>query len=74
MFLKLHTYLHESPFGSHETSESGHQNCIVLKPVVRTNQDEKYAVSKVSGFVWTGLQMHHSVTFGKFYHVSCMPR
>ena len=34
-FLKPHTFLNESFLHPHETSESGHRTCIVLKPLSR---------------------------------------
>ena len=35
IFSKPHTFLHERTFGPHETSESGHRNRIILKPLSR---------------------------------------
>ena len=81
MFLKLHTLFTRIAlrFTRNQWIGSSKLYCFeaALQSGLKPRPDEsgwKYAVSKVSGFMWTGLQMHHSVTFGKFYHVSCMPR
>ena len=55
---EIASFLHKSAFRSQETSKSGHQYRIALKPLfknvedpVHTNRDKKYAVSKMSGFM-----------------------
>ena len=52
------SFLPKSALRSHETSKSGHQYRIALKPLskkvedpVHTNRDRKYAVSNLSGFM-----------------------
>ena len=52
------SFLPKSASRSHETSKSGHQYRIALKPLskkvedpIHTNRDKKYAVSKMSGFM-----------------------